>query len=266
MIEEDEASGARGRYRIEPFMVRKSQKLSISAISVAGKSLELTQGFYKLTIRPDKSKGILSFVLHQKDKSVDDLQTDSSLRKHSLLMPKVNLPERRERYTLELNRRHSVATGIIVRSLPMDLSEPLPVILNPGQSVASLHGHRAAVHPSYSIATKRTPFLLITDTVRWPAVAADAILPPGLYLFNLKNSGTETALFTLKTVPTQSVSELMPGDLKEAVRASPSHSRSSPNINRCMPILSVTKSSTSPLSSRNRAFTDWKRVGVWRPS
>ena len=219
VIEENEASAARGRYRMEPFTVKRPRNYRSPPFQSPGKALELVQGFYKLTIRPDGSKGILSFILRQKDGAAGDLQMDSSRRKQSLSLPKVNLPERRERYTLELNRRHSVATGIIVRSLPMDLSEPLPVILNPGQSVVvSMDiGQRSTLVID---SDKETPFLLITDTVRWPAVAADAILPPGLYLFNLKNSGTETALFTLKTVPTQSVSELMPGDLKRQLEKS----------------------------------------------
>lgn len=219
VIEENEASGARGRYRLEPFTVKRPRNYRSPPFQSPGKALELTQGFYKLTIRPDGSKGILSFILRQKDGASGDLQTDSSRRKQSLLLPKVNLPERRERYTLELNRRHSVATGIIVRSLPMDLSDPLPVILNPGQSVPVYIdiGQRSTLVID---SDKETPFLLTTDTVQWPAIAADSPLSTGLYLFNLKNSGTETTLFTLKTVPTKPASELTLRDLKDQLEKS----------------------------------------------
>ena len=65
VIEEDEASGARGRYRIEPFIVRPPRNYRSPPFESPGKSLELTQGFYKLTIR-DESKGILSFVFTPK--------------------------------------------------------------------------------------------------------------------------------------------------------------------------------------------------------
>ena len=221
VIEENEASGARGRYRMEPFMLKRPRNYRSPPFQSPGNALELIQGFYKLTIRPDGSKGILSFILRQKDEAVDDLQTDSSRRKQSLLLPKVNLPERRDRYTLELNRRRNVATGIIVRSLPMDLSEPLPVILNPGQSVVVYIdiGQRSTLVID---SDKETPFLLTTDTVRWPAIAADSILPPGLYLFNLENSGTETTLFTLKTIPAKPASELTLGNLKDQLEKSKS--------------------------------------------
>ena len=136
VIEEDEVSGARGRYRIEPFMVTLPRNYRSPPFESPGKALELTRGFYKLTIRPDESKGILSFVLRQMDAELGDSQTiPTSARKQSLLLPKVTIPQHREQYTFRLNHRHNVTTGIIMRSLPMDLSEPLPVILNPGQSV-----------------------------------------------------------------------------------------------------------------------------------
>ena len=219
VIEESEASAARGRYRLEPFMFKRPRNYRSPPFQSPGQALELIQGFYKLTIRPDGSKGILSFILRQKDGDVGDLQTDSSLRKQSLLLPKVNLPERRELYTLELNRRHSVATGIIVRSLPMDLSEPLPVILNPGQSVP-IYMEVGKQSTLVVDTDKETPFLLATDSPQWPAIAAGAVLPAGLYLFNLKNSGTETALFTLKAVPIQPTTELIPEDLRRQLEKS----------------------------------------------
>ena len=211
VIEEDETSGARGRYRIEPFMVSRPRNYRSPPFQSPGKTLELTQGFYKLTIRPDESKGILSFVLHQKNRSADDLQTASSFRKQSLLLPKVTLPQRRGQHTLRLNHRHNVTTGIIIRSLPMDLSEPLPVILNPEQSVPvfiSVRQRSTLVIER----SKETPFLLSAEERR---LTADSILSPGSHKLTLKNSGTETTLFTLKTIPVEPPSELTLSDLKD---------------------------------------------------
>ncbi len=211
VIEEDETSGARGRYRIEPFMVNRPRNYQSPPFQSPGKTLELTQGFYKLTIQPDESKGILSFVLHQKDRSADDLQTASSFRKQSLLLPKVTLPQRRGQHTLRLNHRHNVTTGIIIRSLPMDLSEPLPVILNQGQSVPVFISVRQ--RSTLVIArNKETPFLLSAEERR---LTADSILSSGSHKLNLKNTGTETTLFTLKTIPAEPPSELTLSDLKD---------------------------------------------------
>ena len=211
MIEEDEASGARGRYRIEPFIVRPPRNYRSPPFQSPSKPLELTQGFYKLTIRPDESKGILSFKLYQKDAEIDNFQTmPPSDRKQSLLLPKVTLPQRRGRYTLQLNRRQNVATGIVIRSLPMDLSEPLPVILNSGQSVpVSISVRKRSTLVIQ--ADKEVPFLLTAGERR---LNADSILSPGSHKLRLKNSGTETTLFTLKTIPAEPPSALTLSDLK----------------------------------------------------
>ena len=203
--------GARGRYRIEPFMVRYPRNYRSPPFQSPGEALELTRGFYKLTIRPDASKGILSFILRQKDETVDNLQTGSSLRKQSLLLPKVTLPQRRGQHTLQLNYRRDVTTGIIIRALPMDLSDPLPVILNPGQSVPI----SISVQQRSTLVIERdkeTAFLLNAGERR---LTADSILSPGSHKLNLKNSGTETTLFTLKTIPVEPSSELTLRDLKD---------------------------------------------------
>ena len=212
VIEEDEASGARGRYRIEPFMVNYPRNYQSPPFQAPGITLELNQGFYKLTIRPDESKGILSFTLRSKDAEAADFQTISlASRKQSLLLPKVTLPQYRGQYTLRLNHRHNVTTGIIIRSLPMDLSEPLPVILNPGQSVPVF----ISVSQRSTLVVERdkeTPFLL---TAGERTLTPDSILSPGSHRLNLKNTGTNTTLFTLKTIPAEPPSELTLGDLKD---------------------------------------------------
>ena len=211
VIEEDERSGASGRYRLEPFMVRRPRNYRSPSFQSPGKALELTRGFYRLTIRPDESKGILSFVLRQKDTEVGNFQTDSSFRKQGLLLFSVNLPQRRSRYTLQLNRRHNVATGIIVRPLPMDLVDPLPVTLNPRQSV-----------PIYINVVQRSTLVIERDketsyvlTVEERRLKADSILSPGSHRLNLQNTGTETTLFTLKTIPAEPVSGLTFKELED---------------------------------------------------
>ncbi len=211
IIEEDETSGARGRYRLEPFMISYPRNYRSPPFQSPGKPLELTPGFYKLTIRPDESQGILSFVLRQKDAEAGNFQRDSSFRKQNLLLFSVALPQRRGPYTLRLNRRHNVATGIIVRPLPMDLSDPLPVTLNPRQSVpiyVDIKQRSTLVIDS----DRETPFLL-TDGER--TLSVDSILSPGSHRLNLKNSGTAPTLFTLRAIPAEPPSELTLSDLKD---------------------------------------------------
>ena len=211
VIEEDEASGARARYRIEPFMVKRPRNYRSPPFQSPGKGLELTQGFYKLTIRPDESKGILSFVLRQKDaESGNSQMMPPAARKQSLLLPKVTLPQRRGQHTLRLNHRHNVTTGIIIRALPMDLSEPLPVILHPGQSVPV--SIRVRQRSTLVVQVDKEASFLLTAGER--TLTAESVLSPGSHKLTLKNSGTETTLFTLKTIPAESPSELTLSDLK----------------------------------------------------
>ncbi len=215
VIEEDEASGARGRYRIEPFMVSYPRNYQSPPFQSPGTALTLTQGFYKLTIRPDELKGILSFILRQKDAEATDFQTLSlAARKQSLLLPEVTLPQYRGQYTLRLNHRHNVATGIIIRPLPMDLSEPLPIILNPGQSapVSISVSQRSTLVIERD---KETPILL---TAEGRTLSPNSILSPGSHRLNLENAGTDTTLFTLKTIPAEPPSELTLEDLKNRLK------------------------------------------------
>ena len=93
----------------------------------------------------------------------------------------------------------------------MDLSEPLPVILNPEQSVPvsiSVRQRSALVIQ----ADREASFLLTAGERR---LNADSILSPGSHKLRLKNSGTETTLFTLKTIPAEPPSELTLSDLKD---------------------------------------------------
>lgn len=211
VIEEDETSGARGRYRLEPFMASRPRNYRSPPFQTSGKALELTRGFYTLTIRPDESKEILSFVLRQQDAEASNFQPDSSFRKQSLLLFSVSLPQRREPYTLRLNHRHNVATGITVRPLPMDLGDPLPVTLNSRQSVP-IYINIAQRSTLVIEKDKETPFLL---TVGERRLNADSILSPGSHKLNLQNAGTETTLFTLKTIPAEPASELTLKVLKD---------------------------------------------------
>jgi hypothetical protein len=212
VIEEDETSGARGRYRIEPFTINRPRNYRPPPFESPGTKFELTHGFYKLTIQPDESKGILSFILRQKDAEADNIHAISPVaRKQSLFLPKVTIPEYRGQYTLRLNHRHNVITGIIIRALPMDLSEPLPVILNPEQSVPV----SISVRQRSTLVVERdkeTPFLLNAGERR---LTADSTLSPGSHKLTLKNTGTETTLFTLKTIPAEPPSELTLSDLKD---------------------------------------------------
>ena len=206
VIGEGEESGARGRYQIEPFMVSRPRNYQSPPFQPPFEDIELTTGFFTLTIQPD-SKGILSFALRLKVENGQsktgetggvDFQTDEVFPvTQSVLWPNVSFPQRRERYTLWLNHRHDVASGLIIRPLPVDLSEPLPVTLNPGASAPI----NIVVRKKSKLVIERdreTPFLL---TEGQATLSSNSLLSIGKYGLNLKNTGEKTTLFTLKTIP-----------------------------------------------------------------
>ena len=212
VIVEDGKSGGMGRYKIEPFMIRRPRDYRPPPFQLPGKDIELTKGFHTLTTLPD-SKGILSFVLRKKEEDrFDSLIGDVSTVEQSVLWPKVNFDLFDSRgsyqYTLWLNKRHAVVSGLIVRPLPMDLSEPLPVTLKPGQAVPI----NIVVKKRSKLVIekdKETTFLLkedgrtlsSTSEASGRSGSSGSLLSTGRYVLSLKNTGKKITLFTLKTIP-----------------------------------------------------------------
>ena len=73
----------------------------------------------------------------------------------------------------------------------MDLSDPLPVILNPGQSVPVF----ISVSQRSTLVIERDKETLFLLSVGERRLTRDSALPTGSHRLNLKNSGTETTLF-----------------------------------------------------------------------
>jgi len=199
VIWEDKNVGAKGRYKIEPFMVSKPRNYQSPPFQLPGRYVELIKGFYTLTMQPE-SKGILSFVLYKKGEDISDLIDDDVFSvEQSVLWPKVNFPRQRENYTVWLNKRHDVASGLIVRPLPLDLNEPLPVTLKSGETVPV---HIIVKRESKLVIErdKETPFNLKEGRHN---LSSGSLLSTGEYVLKLQNTGEETTLFTLKTIPHQ---------------------------------------------------------------
>ncbi|MFO7496209.1 MAG: hypothetical protein R6X05_11330, partial [Desulfobacterales bacterium] len=165
-----------------------------------GTSFALTEGLYILSVIPD-AKGIVSFVLrHQENPSSDPLAPDITaterLMRQRLLWPNLQLAASDE-YLLTLNPRHDVAAGLLVRPLPLDLSDPLPVTLFPDEQVP------------IQIEVKQSSTLLIDSDGKASyrisgysdPIKSGATLLPGRYTLNLTNTGSQPAFFSVRTVP-----------------------------------------------------------------
>ena len=168
---------------------------------------ELLTGFYRLRLSP-KLKGVLTFALIKHD-GVAGKATKAQLLSlansklagahtiaRSLVWPHVKLAPKSATWTpyrLLVNDRFGVNIGFDIRPLPMNLKDPLPVWLAPGQSVPI---DVVIKQKSKLRVTSLTPSTFSLMAGSWPVTAATH-LAPGRYIFTLTNTDKQAMLFTL---------------------------------------------------------------------
>ncbi|NOZ78144.1 MAG: hypothetical protein GXP48_02970 [Acidobacteria bacterium] len=134
------STGATARFRIEPFFVYRPPGYKAPAWKPSGASWKLDPGFYVLTADPEK-KGIVEMSV--KPVSLfDNLLTMLGKRRAPSVEPSrpavqigVMQLVRDHSYTLFLNQRPGVKTGLVVRPVPVKIEDPLPLCLRPGEKV-----------------------------------------------------------------------------------------------------------------------------------
>ena len=206
VIDENPKAGAKGSYQLQPLIISKAKGYKPPPFQDAGTDFELVSGYYVLTIRP-RSKGILHFALHKKanwlSRTVKSIfsKTPAALKKEpqqtarNLLWPEVKLQyfsRKNLPYTIWLNQRAHVESGIIVRKLPMNLEEPLPITLNPGQSVVIKVRHDRKM----KLMGTGGQYRMKVDDVPWDGISP---LTEGFHHLELENNDSKTRLFNIKT-------------------------------------------------------------------
>jgi hypothetical protein len=133
--------GVEAHYQVQPFLTDFLPDYKPPQPKPCGASWDLDAGYYELTIIPDKKgiadlwmrpSGLLNAILNGVglDKSVPVTPSRGSIR-----FGRVPLNPNRS-YTLYLNRQPGVEAGIIFRALPVDLTDPLFVVQEPGETVS----------------------------------------------------------------------------------------------------------------------------------
>lgn len=135
------SQGVEARFLIEPFLTSRPSNYVQPKAQPAGSTWDLDAGYYVLTVEPEK-KGIMDLIIRPaswvswvwgkldlaKGKVVPAVRS-------AVRFPRVSL-DRDQWYTLYLNRQPEVRTGLVVRSLPLNLIDPLPVAQRPDETVA----------------------------------------------------------------------------------------------------------------------------------
>lgn len=146
--------GVKAQYRVEPFLTYRPANYRAPDWRDAGASFDLDAGLYALTVRP-VNKGILDLHLRGAEATESDndwlaaakqlLGMDATPDKPvaAPITPVTASARFRElniapnyTYTLYLNRQPGVATGLILRTLPVDLGLALAVSQRAGETLA----------------------------------------------------------------------------------------------------------------------------------
>lgn len=125
-----QGDGVRARYRFEPFLTSRPHDYKSPPWRASGQVFDLDRGLYVLSVKPE-TRGILD--LHLLPPGGKPSATLSPV------VAAVRFPAQRletdSSYTLYLNRQPGVASGVVVRRLPIDLAFPLPVTQRPGETL-----------------------------------------------------------------------------------------------------------------------------------
>lgn len=132
------ATGAPARFRVEPLFVSAPAGYREPEPRSAPAAWDLDPGWYRMTLLPVEA-GIVEVALRGAA-AADPLATNGIAvagpddRAGAVRLGAVVLAPR-TRYTLLLAEQPGVVAGAVVRELPLDLEDPLPVALAPGETI-----------------------------------------------------------------------------------------------------------------------------------
>ena len=122
-------SGADARFVIEPFLTFRPEDYKRPRLQRSGYLWDLDKGFYVLTVNPEK-KGILDLDIHYTKGLVSKIAPTATKQMFQQVNLKSNMI-----YTMYLNQQPGVKSGLVLRKLPIDLEDALPVTQNPGETL-----------------------------------------------------------------------------------------------------------------------------------
>lgn len=134
--------GTEAKFRFEPFFTYRPPRYKPPDFRRTGSKWDLDAGYYVLTIEPEKKGildvlvrpvGLLDFVLEKLN-----LERAREVRpvRAAAQFPSLAL-DTLYSYHVFINRQPQVKSGLVLRALPLDLTEPLPLALKPGEAISA---------------------------------------------------------------------------------------------------------------------------------
>ncbi|MBI2215047.1 MAG: hypothetical protein HYU52_15470 [Acidobacteria bacterium] len=184
-------SGADLRGRIEPLLLSRPEGYSSPDSRGSGSLWNLDAGWHVLTVEPVRGGVATIRVRPMGVPMIPVGQPHGSVR-----FPEVRL-DARESFMLLVNRQPEVRTGIILRRLPLDLREALPLTMTPGDSVAV--AFRTDEAGTLRAQTEDgSPLELTVDGARFKG---EAPVPASSGVVTVAYSGAETSHASLVLIP-----------------------------------------------------------------
>jgi len=202
-------AGVEARFRIEPLWVTPPKGYVAPEPRAPG-SVDLGAGYYRLTLLPE-TKGVVTASVKpggwaNKLKGAVGLGNAQPVPRQA---PQVIVELGKGNHPLLVNRRPGVTDGLLVRALPADLDEGLPLWL--GTSPVEVPVTVAEGRTVVVTAEDRRPIEISVDGGAW--AVSTAPIGPGPHRVAVRHQGTEPVYVNVLAVPNE---RIRPGALPAA--------------------------------------------------
>src|SRR5436309_3946903 len=191
------ARGVEARFRIEPFFTSLLPNYAPPDMRGSGSVWDLDAGYYVLTAEPVK-KGIVDLAVHAAGEGDPFARAGpgGSVRRTAAQFPVFKV-RRDHSYTVYLNRQPEVRAGLVLRPLPLDLREALPVTQRPGE-ILSVRFRVKEEGTLHAEAEDGTALAIAVDG--GPPLPSPAV-KPGLHRLEVRSAGPATINYSLALEP-----------------------------------------------------------------
>ena len=180
-------------FKLEPFLLSRPYNYRSPPFENSGHTWDVDAGFYVLTIKP-RRKGIATVTIRGDDYQDGANASSGDSVASSSRYNEVYL-QSRTRYQLYLNNQPGVRSGMILRRLPIKLSEgALPVDQRAGEKLTiPITVSEAGIVRALDVNGKALPFSIDGDTL-----TKAAKIEAGRKTITIDNPGKETLAYSLR--------------------------------------------------------------------
>src|SRR3989454_3409081 len=191
------ARGVEARFRIEPFFTSLPPNYAPPDMRGSGSVWDLDAGYYVLTAEPVR-QGIVDLAVHAAGEGDPFARAGpgGSARRTAAQFPEFKV-RRDHTYTVYLNRQPEVRAGLVLRPLPLDLREALPVTQRPGETLSV----RFRVKEEGTLRAEAEDGTALAIAVDGGPPLPSPAVKPGLHRLEVRAAGPATINYSLALEP-----------------------------------------------------------------